>query len=179
MRWGEDGGPRLLSFQSETAAISHVADFLRPHCASLVIEPVFANGLRPDIGFRLKVAPDVALVVECKKFGDNEISALGSAIRQAYSYTNVTNRIALIAPIEARGPSHLTWQTSAIGAIGILASQFSVGYLYEHPGGGGGIYIGGQAAVRFSGDQATLHPKADILLTRKQFCGSTTWRKAS
>ena len=166
-------------FASEADAVSHVVNFLTPYCSSIKLEPSMSNGLRPDIGIRLKSAPNIALAIECKKFGDDEISALGHAIRQAYNYTKVTNRIALIAPIEARGPSHLTWQASPIGAIGLLASQFSVGYLYEHPDGGGGICIGGQAAVRFNDGEAVLHPKAATLLTRKQFSGSTTWRKAS
>lgn len=179
MSWRAEGGPRLLPFETEAEAVDYTHALLEPHCSSIKREPVFGNGLRPDLGFRLACAPHLPLVVECKKFADGEVSALVQAIRQAYSYTKETGHVALIAPIEARGPMDLSWYDSPLGAIGLLAAQFSVGYLFAHPRSGGGIFIGGQCAVRFNRDGATLHSNAQRLLTRKHFSGSTTWRKSA
>jgi len=180
----EDSPPRLLPFATEEDAVEHAAAFLRPVCTKLVREPVLKSGLRPDIGFRLSSAPSVPLVLECKKFEPGKVSALIDAIRQAHSYTQDTGHIAVVGPIEARGPTHLAWYSSAIGAIGLVAGEFSVGYLYHDPQGGGGICIGGQALARFrplpdGSFETTPHSNASALFVRKHFSGSSTWRKAS
>lgn len=185
MTYGAPGGPKLIPFETEDDAVAHVEGFLRPLCVSLKREPQFANGLRPDLGFRLREAPDFPLLIECKKFVAGPIAPLISAIRQAHSYTELTGHVALVAPIQARGVMDLAWWASPIGSVGLLAGQFSVGYLFESPCREyGGIFVGGQAAAHFARDdngdwRTRLHPKAQTLLARKHFSGSSTWRKAS
>jgi hypothetical protein len=175
-------GPKFQEFDTEEAAADFVESYLAPFCRSLVREPVLKNGLRPDIGFRLshdhlKAFP---LVVEVKKFRNGNVSELVAAVRQAHSYTAVTGHIAVVGPIEARGPTHLAWYGSPIGAIGLVAAQFSVGYLYVDRDRSGGIFIGGQSAVRFDADGTlTVHSNAETLLRRKQFSGSATWREVA
>lgn len=175
-------GPKFQEFDTEDAAVVYVKTYLQPFCCSLVREPVLKNGLRPDIGFRLDHAQlkNFPLVVEVKKFRSGGIAELAAAVRQAYSYTAVTGHIAVVGPIEARGPTHLAWYESPIGAIGLVAAQFSVGYLYVDRDRSGGIFIGGQAAVRFGADgRLTVHSNAETLLRRKQFSGSATWREVA
>lgn len=175
-------GPKFQEFETEEIAADYVESYLRPYCRSLVREPVLKNGLRPDLGFRL--ADDrlesLPLVVEIKKFRNGNVSELVSAVRQAYSYTQVTGHIAVVGPIEARNPSQLAWYQSPIGSIGLIAAQFSVGYLYIDRDRSGGIFIGGQAAVRFCQDSSLhIHSNAETLLRRKQFSGSATWREVA
>lgn len=177
--WRGDDQPELLTFEAEQGAVDYCADFLRPFCKPIVREPVLGNGLRPDLGFRLNACPSVPLVLECKKFGDGKISALGKAIRQASDYAETTRHIALVGPVKARGPTHLSWQASPIGAMALLAGQFSVGLLYVHPQGGGGIFIGGQAVVRFESGQARMHSNAAVLLAFKSRWGSDTCRRVA
>lgn len=122
----------------------------------------------------------IPLAVEVKNFRLTGISELVEAVRQAHSYACETGHVALVGPINARGPLQLSWNRSAIGAIGLVAAQFSVGYLYIADNLEGGIFIGGQAAVRFSADgELTTHRNARTLLTRKHFAGASTWRETA
>jgi hypothetical protein len=175
-------GPKFQEFETEDDAADYIEAYLRPFCRSLVREPTLKNGLRPDLGFRLAHdrLESLPLVVETKRFRNGNVSDLVAAVRQAYSYTKVTGHIAVVGPIDARGPTHLAWYESPIGSIGLLASQFSVGYLYVDRDTSGGIFIGGQAAVRFGADGTlSVHNNAETLLRRKQFSGSTTWREVA
>jgi hypothetical protein len=178
----DDAGPKFQEFDTEDAAVDFAQSYLAPFCGSLVREPTLRNGLRPDLGFRIdhERLNAFPLVAEVKKFRNGNVSELVAAVRQAHSYTAVTGHIAVVGPIEARGPSHLAWYASPIGSIGLIAAQFSVGYLYIDRAMSGGIFIGGQAAVRFGpGSSLHIHSNAETLLRRKQFSGSATWREVA
>lgn len=172
-----------MAFPTEQEAVDHIVDFLAPYCIHVWREPTLRGStLRPDIGFKLHELPDIRLVVEVKKFSEpvggrmRNASVLIDAIRQAHSYSHVTGQIALVGPIRARNPSDFLWARSPMGMAALVASEFSVGMLYLD-GGHGGIYIGDQAPVRFNRDGTVhLHPRADLLLKKKHFAGSKTWR---
>lgn len=172
-------------FEEEAEAQKFVAERLEPFCSVLEQEPVFSNGLRPDIGFRLKSLPDIPMTVEIKAFGSGVGGQMAAAIAQAASYSELTNTPSFVAALKANGPSHLAWHSCPLGAMLLAGGQFNVGGLYFTTGKDktkiGGLVLSGVQVAMFSFDgygspHTTLHPKAEHLLKRKHRAGSSSWR---
>jgi hypothetical protein len=173
----------VLPFAKESDAVDFVVSALTPFCASIRREPEFPNGLRPDLGIRLKALPHIPIAIEVKKFSEGGISPLPEAIAQASHYADLTGYAAFIAPLAGRSVTRFTWNRSAIGAALLVAGQFNVGGLYfansEHCVGG--LMLSGVQIAFFSftehGDPHTrLHSEAAHLLRAKQRHGSAAWR---
>lgn len=175
----------LMPFAVETEAVAFVVRRLTPFCESIKLEPRFSNGLRPDIGVRLKSLPTIPLCIEVKAFTQSGISPLPEAIAQASTYADLTGYAAFVAPLSGKSVSRFAWSRSVIGSAILVGGQFNVGGLYftnsEKNGGIGGMILAGVQVAFFYfdayGDPSTkLHSEAAHLLRAKQRSGSTAWR---
>lgn len=188
--WNTEVGASFMPFDSEAEAEDFVISAIRPFCRTIVRQPVFKNGLRPDIGIKLAALPKLPLVIECKRFRSDigGFSELCSAVAQASTYSELTRMASFVAPIRAANASQLTWSRGPIGAAMLLAGQFNVGALtFTAPNDRfrgeriGALILAGAVIATFSinkyGDpDTTLHSNAEGLLSLKSRSGSQTWR---
>lgn len=173
----------LQSFDTEAAAVDFVVNCLWPFCKIIEREPVFKNGLRPDLGIRLSALPHIPLCVEIKKFTNGKINPLPEAIAQASDYARMTEHAAFIAPLVGRSVTRFTWQSSPVGAALLVAGQFNVGGIYFSPQDTryGGMILAGVGIAQFSVDSygdpcTTLHSQAEHMIKMKVRSGSQAWR---
>lgn len=174
----------VLPFKVEAEAVQFVVKTMQPFCRSIVVEPEFPNGLRPDIGLRLSALPDIPIAIEVKSFTADKISPLPEAIAQAHHYSEMTGYAAFIAPLAGRSVTRFTWNRSAIGAALLVAGQFNVGGLYfansdEYTIGGlmlSGVQIAFFSFTEYGDPHTRLHGEAAHLLRAKQRHGSASWR---
>lgn len=175
----------LMPFKVETDAVAFVVRRLSPFLKNHKLEPRLRNGLRPDIGIRLKSLPEIPICIEVKAFRQGGISPLPEAIAQASTYADTTKYAAFVAPLVGAHMDRFIWNRSVIGAAILVGGQFNVGGLYfsssEKNGGIAGMILGGAQVAFFSfdaaGDPCTrLHSEATHLLRAKQRSGSTAWR---
>jgi hypothetical protein len=174
----------VLPFAKESDAVDFVVSALTPFCASIRREPEFPNGLRPDLGIRLKALPHIPIAIEVKAFSEAKITPLPDAIAQASHYAELTGYAAFVAPLAGRSVTRFTWNRSAIGAALLVGGQFNVGGLYFSNADGykaGGLMLSGAQIAFFSYDQygdphTRLHDEAEHLLRAKQRHGSAAWR---
>jgi hypothetical protein len=177
----------FLAFADELAAELFVFERLSPYCEKIHRQVDFKNGLRPDIGFRLKALPAIPLLLEVNfRAGSGLISTFCDAIAQGSSYAELTGHAVFIGPLIARGPMQLDWIHSSIGIALLLVGEFNVGALLFAPANPryptdriGSLLLGGQAIATFTvnvhGDPCTtLHSNAERLLKRKTRFGSLT-----
>lgn len=182
--------PQTMAFTRESDAVDFVVESLSPFCTRIVREPELKNGMRPDIGLRLRALPDVSLAIECKQFdGEAQLRGLTDGIAQASQYAAQMHfqgmkGVSFIAPFSARGALAFHTDSRVAGAM-LVAGQLSVGALAFSGTARGKVatfVIGGQAAATLTYDDhgapsCRLHTNAPQLLTYKNRWGSTTWRK--
>jgi len=177
-------GPR---FASEAEAVRLCVDALRPFCSRIVVEPTLANGIRPDIGFRLKALPEIPLVLETKPFGTESFgSLLAEGIAQASDYAAALKTKAFVGPLYGKQAKDMHWADSAAGAMLLLAAQFNVGGFLTRGDGAEriSILLLAQAPVatmtfdRYGDPACRLHSSAAHLLKYKERAGSASWRTA-
>jgi len=180
----------FVTFKTEKEAENCLAKLIAPYCAVLKRQVILANGLKPDIGFRLKVFPDIPLTVEVKNFepGNGLMSTLVDAIAQANDYSRFLKTPSFIGPIYANGAMELEWTRNVIGSALLVASEFNVGVVMLTPEGSqhrdkiGSLLLGNQVIATFTRDQygdpvTTLHANARHLLKLKTRTGSATTRR--
>lgn len=191
--WNTGEAASFIAFPAEEDAEEFVVETMRPYCKSIVRQPRFKNGMRPDIGMRLLALPELPFVVETKRFTNDTcgFSAFVDGIAQASSYGTCCGTVSFIAPIRARNATQLGWFASPIGAAMLLAGQFNVGTLTFVRAGDkfarntvGALHLAGCVLATFLrneyGDPETiLHKDAARLLTLKSRVGSKTWRRTA
>lgn len=175
----------LLPFGTEAAAVDYIAKALEPFCHSLRREPQFPNGLRPDIGIRLKALPEIPIAIEVKKFAHGSITPFPAAIAQASTYADHTGYAAFVAPLSGATRTRFEWNSCIVGPALLVAGQFNVGALYFF----GGVQLDWRAGFILSGVQIAylsysefgepdtkLHDQAAHILKAKKRFGSLAKR---
>jgi hypothetical protein len=152
-----------------------------------VIEPRLENGVRPDIGFRLKALPDFRLVLEVKPFGAESFGAmLAEGIAQASDYARALKTKGFVGPLYGKQASDMHWADNAAGAMLLLAAQFNVGGILTCGEGVNriSVLLLAQAPIatmtfdRYGDPACRLHSSAAHLLKHKERMGSASWRTA-
>lgn len=175
-----------MEFKDEDEAVEYTIRRLKPYCATVVREPKFTSGLRPDIGVRLKGLEDVPIAIECKKFKATRISPFPDAVAQASQYSSLTGHAAFVAPFHSENMSGLMQPACRFESGLLVAGQMSVGILYFTTQrwayqADAGFVLGGVQVAHLcrttDGDHVVrLHNDARRLLKAKQRNGSRSWR---
>lgn len=174
-----------MPFDGEREAQRFCVEVLRPFCCSLKTQPRLKNGVRPDIGFRLAVLPNLPLVLEVKNFREDGFgSTLGEAIAQASDYARVLETKAFVGPLAGMLPG-THWAHSSVSVAGMLADHFNVGLLLVQDDGRDRIAVLrlAQAVLvtmtfnQWGDPVCKLGYNAERLLAYKHRVGSAAWRK--
>jgi hypothetical protein len=187
--WRANAPVGTLDFETEAEAQAFCVETLRPFCSSLMEQPEFRqHGIRPDVGFRLAELPNIALLLEVKKFAAHNGfgSTMCEAISQAADYAQRLKRKVFIGPLSGWQATQLSWAMSPAGAMCLLAAQFNVGaaLIGDNPYEKRRVVllmIADQVIARLTfgpaGNPITaLHSNAAHLLAYKERRGSSSWR---